>query len=847
MLQLSRRQVLAAVPAGALLVAIAPPLRARAQDPLDASTVLSNTVAIFAGTAESNTSPEAAAKLTSIDTTARNRLAEMDNAGQGELFAGLPLGEAEANLSQTCQRLFEIALATRTPAVDSELVGNSEIQLQVIDGLEWLHEHYLADQGTGYYGNWYDWEIGIPTHVSRTLVLLADPVADERPGLVETYVQTLDAYLRNGIDGDVDLDSRFHTGANLADITTNRILQGALTGDEARISKAIEDQATVFATIDPYNLNHDVTDGYYQDGSFIQHHTVAYTGSYGRILLTRVLQTIKILDGATDEAGTELADVVYTWVIDGFAPLIFEGWMMECVKGRAVSRPATGYADVSSVVEAIVDLVDRVGDEEAQSLRQYVRYLSLTAATGPNVAGFVSPVSVVRYAEISGDDDIPPSDLNPPARSLAYNAMDRSVHRREGYAFALSRSSDRISKYEYMNGENLMPWFSGDGAHHLYLSGQDQSEHFGLDFLATVSPYRLPGVIAPEQERQTVPEAYDGFYYDNPDHRLEFTASSESQNTYVYFPLSTNTHSGGATLGAYGTASMVLADDVPWTDLEDGVLPEDFVAYPSARATRSWFFFDSEIVLLTAGLNDPAGRDLVATIDSRIAEPGDDVALTGERPNGQSWDGVAAQRLAWLRWANETTGACVGYAFLNAPAVHAGLEEVTRSHQVVRVANPDTEVAKSVFSATLRYGPDEDAAYGYAIVPGADSDQLAGYSDGPLNVISNTEQVQALRHSGLGLTAVNTFDEGEHQVRLLTIDGPASVLLREGGGEYTLAVSDPTMLRAEIEVTLLTGRAMRLVEADDGVQVTQVSGGARVVVSTDEAYGASFRVTLRRR
>ena len=45
--------------------------------------------------------------------------------------------------------------------------------------------------------------------------------------------------------------------------------------------------------------------------------------------------------------------------------------------------------------------------------------------------------------------------------------MDRNVHRRPGYAFALSRSSARISKYEYMSGENLMPWFQGDGAYYL--------------------------------------------------------------------------------------------------------------------------------------------------------------------------------------------------------------------------------------------------------------------------------------------------------------------------------------------------------------------------------------------
>jgi len=842
---LSRRQILAAVPAGAL-VALAPPLRARADPAPAPDGILANTTAMFAGTEEANVRPEAADKLDSIHTTAGDRLDALDSAGAGELFAGLPLGEVESNLSNSCQYLFQIALATRTPAVDSDLVGDQDVQRRVLEAMEYLHDNYLADQDAGYYGNWYDWEIAIPTHASRTLALLADRAAADFPDLAQTYTDTLDAYLRNGKDGDVDLDSRFHTGANLADITTNRILQGAVLDDRDRISKAITDQATVFATIDPYNLQHGVTDGYYEDGSFIQHHTVAYTGSYGRTLLTRVLQTIKILDGTEDDS-SDLADVVYDWVADGFAPVIFEGWLMECVKGRAVARPGTGYSDLGTVIEAIVDLVDRLGPDQAERLSQYLRFLVDAAATAPNVNAFVSPVSVVRYADIIGDETIPAADLNPEQACVAFNAMERTVHHRPGYAFALSRSSERISKYEYMNGENLLPWFSGDGAHHLYLAGQDQREHFGIDFLTTVSPYRLPGVIAPEEERQSVPEAYGEFYYDNPDHPLEFTASSESQNTYTYFPLSTNTYSGGATLGAYGAAGMVLADDVPWVDQQEGILPEDFLAYASARARRSWFMFDDEIVVLDADVHDPSGRDLVSTIDARIADPGDEVVITGAQDDGAPWDGESAQELAWLQWANHTAGAQVGYVFLDGPPVHVGVQEVTRSQQVVRVANSDTDVTKSVFTATFRHGPQDHAGYAYAIVPGASQDQLAAYREDRPTVIANNDRLQAVRHADLGLTAMNVFAEGEHTARLLTVEGPASVLMRESGNELTLAISDPTMLRESISVTVRGGRAMPVVDADSGVVVEQVSGGTRVTAQTLEAYGASFTVTLRRR
>jgi hyaluronate lyase len=840
--QISRRHVLSMIPAAGLLT-VGVPLRAMADTNPDHAALLANTTAIFAGTPESNARPEAAAKLTTIHNTARNRLTEMDNAGAGELFAGLPLGESDPNLNQSFQRLYEIALATRTPAVDSDLVGNTAVQHRVIDGLAWLHENYYGDQDAGYYGNWFFWEIGISTHVSRTLVLLADTLADYRPDLTASYVASMDAYLRNGKDGDVDLDSRFHTGANLADITTNRILQGALQGDDARISKAISDQATVFATIDPYNLNHGVTDGYYEDGSFIQHHSVAYTGSYGRILLTRVVQTIKILDGTSGASSADLVDVVQSWVANGFAPLIFEGWMMEIVKGRAVSRTTTGYADVGIIVEAIVDLTDYASGAQADALKSYVKFIQSTSPTPPNPNSFLSPVSISRYADVLADGSVPAEDLNPEERSVAFNAMDKSVHRRPGYAFALARSSDRISKYEYMNGENLMPWFQGDGAYYLYLTGQNQTRAFGVDYYTAVSPYRLAGVTSPVEDRQTIPDLYGQFWYENPEHPLGFTSSSESQNTYVYFPRGTNGFSGGATLGTYGAAGMVLSDDVPYVDKQAGILPDDFVAYQNAQATKSWFMLDDEIVVLIAGASGQAGRDAVTTVDSRIAAPADDVQITGALRGGGAWSAPGVSDLAWLRYANNTEGTAVGYVLLDDQQVSVAVDRVTRSRRVVRVANPDTQVTKDVFGVSVTHAAGQASALAYALVPQADEAQLEGYAGGPLTVLANNGRVQAIKHTGLGIVAVNVFADGRHRAERLAVDGPASVIVQETRRDVTVSVSDPTMDRDRVTI-VIQGRPLREVSSDDGVEIRRISGGTEITVNTHQAHGRSFVATL---
>ncbi|MGW0230970.1 polysaccharide lyase family 8 super-sandwich domain-containing protein, partial [Actinopolymorpha singaporensis] len=792
---ISRRQLLSLLPTAGLVTAITPEV-AQAQptaagDPgsgaadADVARLLANTVAMFAGDPEVNGRAEVAPKLAAIDKTARTWLAAMkDTDGPGgELFAGIPLGTSDPNLTASFQHLYEIALATAVPGGPggpaSDLAGNTDVRRRVLDGLAWLHEHYYGDQAQGYYGNWFNWEIGISTHVSRTLVLLAEEVRAYRPALARTYVASMDAYLRNGKEGDVDLDSRFHTGANLADITTNRILQGAVLADEARVGKAVADQLTVFATVDPYHLQHGVTDGYYADGSFVQHDSVAYTGSYGKGLLTRVVQTLKILDGTSYMHGDGLVSVVDGWVRNGFAPLIFEGWMMEVVKGRAVSRTTTGYADVAVVVEAVVDLSGCAGGDAARALKSYVKSIGETSRAALDPTRFVSPVSIARYADMVADDTIPARDLNPASRSVAFNAMDRHVHLRPGYAFALARSSNRISKYEYMNGENLQPWFSGDGAYHLYLSGQDQAQAYGVDYFTTVSPYALAGVTSPVEHRRTIPELYGTPYYDNPDHPLHFTSSSESQNTYVYFPRGTNRHSGGAVLGAFGAAAMVQSDDVACAAKREGLLPEDFVAYQNATAHKSWFMLDEEIVVLAAGVGDLSGRAVLTTVDSRTAAPTDSITISGARRDGSAWAGTGTADLAWLRYANADQGTSVGYVFLDTTGpVRVANEQVTRSRRVVRTANPDTAVTRSVFGVHLDHAPGvAPSSLAYALVPNATERQLGSYGEGRVVVVANTTQVQAVRHTGLGLTAVNTFGAGPHNVAGLRVNGAGG-----GGG-----------------------------------------------------------------
>lgn len=808
--------------------------------PTDLERILANVVTIFAGTQADQSDPTVASKVRTIGTTASARLKAMADPAAlpltaTALFSGVTLGTAEASLTTTFQYLAEIGLATVTPGTPQ--FDDAAVQRRVVAGIDWVHRAWYGDQARGYYGNWYAWEIGIPTQLTKALAFVRPALAAYDPALLPRLVATMDAYLRAGKGGDVDLDSRFHTGANLADITGNRIIQGALVGDEVRVAKAVADQSTVFATIDPQHLVHGNTDGYYADGSFIQHDSVAYTGSYGKVLLSRVVLSVKLLDG-TSYTARDLVPTVQRWITQGFAPVIVEGYMMEIVKGRGVSRPTTGYADVVGVIEAAVDLSRYLTGADATRMRAYAKHLATSGAVSVNAASFVSPATIVAYDALRADPALVAADLVDATAHITFNAMERDVHRRPGFTFAVARSSSRISKYEYMSGENLQPWFQGDGAYYLYLHGQDQSAAFGADYYATVGAYGLAGVTAPVERRLTVPEAYGRLWYENPTHPLGFTSSSVSQNTYVYFPVGTNDFSGGVRLGADGVSSMVLSDDVAWRDKQRGILPADFLAYANARGVKTTVMIGDQVVVLGAGITGGQGRAAMTTIDARTSPVADAVTLTGEGVGGLA--PAATGRLPWARWANASTGASVGYVVLAGPAAEASVQVASVPRSAVRTASTGT-AERRVASLRIQHPAGTTGSFAYALLPGATEDAVRRESATPsMRVLRNDTTVQAVEHPASGLSAYSFVGAGE--AGRLVASTPVVAMVQQQGPTLRIAISDPLRTQEKLSVAV-RGRAHAV--GGDPATVTFSRRLTTVAVQGGDGIGRTRTVELR--
>ncbi|MCD7035095.1 polysaccharide lyase 8 family protein [Metabacillus sp. GX 13764] len=755
----------------------------------------------LAGNDQLNNNPLLQSKISAVQKTAATRLAALLplESREGSLFKNLPLGSDESNLSNSYLYLYQIALAAKTsvkPGSTPNFYGNQEAVHQVIDSLDWLYNHYFKDQEKGYYGNWYAWEIGMPMNITKTLLLLEDEIKSYKPDLINAYIDSMDKYLRNGKNGDIDLASRFHRGSNLADIATDRILQGAITGDEARVSKAVDNLLTVFQTVDPNHLVNDNTDGFYRDGSFVQHKSVAYTGSYGKVLLNRIIQTMVILNGTSFDPKELLTSTVKEWVTKGFAPVIFEGYMMEIVKGRAVSRTGTGYQDVYSIVESLVDLSRNLGSSDALKMKSYIKYLVSGMKSSFSTGNFSSLSAIADLDQILKDPLIPAENLAV-GDQYAFNMMDKNVQLRDSYSFAFSRSSDRISKYEYMSGENLLPWFQSDGAYYLYLAGRDQTKQYGANYFATVNPLKIPGTTVPVEMRKSVPELYGKPYYENTTPPWDFYSSSESENKYVYFPVATNTYSGGAKLGKYGAAGIQLGDEISYPDKLNGLLPDDFVTYKNAEGNKSAFMFDKEIVLMGSGISDKLGREVRTTLENRMFGSDEKSTVTGGTYDQQSLadpsDG--SYLLKWMNFKTDAAGTQVGYYFPEKAPIAVAKTAVSQSLQKIRTSNPNTTVSRNYFSLSADHGTNpKNAKYAVVLLPNLSEEQTKEYAKKPeIKILANTKNVQAVENKALGLKGMNFFSAKKTEAGGVTSYNQASVLVKEEQGTVTVAVSDPTL------------------------------------------------------
>lgn len=733
---------------------------------------------LLSGGAIDPSDPAYAAPLAALDKQVAGFSATLDrSAGRTALFTDLPLGSNSANVTSSFNRLKTFALGYVTPGTSS--TGDPSLLGDILAGLDFLVANAYTTSLPRYgYGNWWDWQIGSSQALTDTATLVYAALSADQ---VASYCAAVDHFVpdptvivqRSGVTTS--------TGANRLDLCRAVIVRSTLGEDSDRLASAV-------AAISPTLPLVTSGDGLYADGSYIQHYNIPYTGTYGAIWLGGFSMMLAALGGSpwavTDP---NLANLFFA-ATDAFEPVIYNGLMLDSVRGRAISRVGEpDYADGTGAMLHIIDLSAAADPDLAQRLRSMAK--GWLERTPQPLSSITSIPSIATIKGLSDDHSVIAAPE--PVKHSLFPTMARAVHRRPGWAASLSMASDLIAYYETGNGENVHGWHTGSGMTQIYLDSDNTQ--FNDGFWPTVDPYRLPGITASQKRLADA----QGGAWGNPRPRGA---------TWV----------GGASDGEFATVGQDLKGP-----------------FSSLVARKSWFFVDDAVVCLGAGISATDGAEVDSVVENRnLGEDGGNALLIDGRtqPATAGWRSISRG----VQWAHlDGVG---GYVFPGGADLTALRERRTGSWHDINTGGPSDALSRTYVTLLVDHGTDPaGATYAYALLPGASPMDTQRRATGPdwLKVLANTADRQAVRLESLGVTAANFFAAGS--AGRVAADAPAAVLIRErADGTAVVCVSDPAAHNAALTVTWR--RPVRsVVSRADSVRSVQV--GTSLVIRFGDLRG----------
>ena len=758
------------------------------------------------GTAEQDRSaPDVASQLQAQSVAAQHALASMahdrDAKALWEDIAGFndpyPT-KASAAVTATASRLLQMAQAYASPGTPS--YRDERLGAGVTAGLNWLERHYYQ-AGRHEFGNWWDWQIGTPLHLLNALSLADNVVPDElrRRTLNAVNWHVPDGRFKTRQDGTVDRKWP-EEGANLLDKGLVMVLSGMLGKDGERIGGGRDALALTLDYATEGN-------GFYRDGSYVQHGHIAYNGGYGAVSITDYARLLYILAGTDWALKDPRAPRIFQWARDGFAGVLVDGAMPDALRGRGVSRRAqTDHTVGRGMIASLALIADQAPPAERAELRSAIKgWMQRNRTFGASYFARSNGEGVSNIAlyergvleSIAADAAIPAAPEAQGAR--IYASMDRAMLRGQGFSAIVSMFSPRISSFETGNRENLKPWWQGVGVLQLYDADQCQ---FGGNYWATVDPQRLPGITT--------------------DH-----SGKVGQAEWKKFP-NPETWVGGAALGKYSAVGMAFS------------MRE--VTGSSLHGRKSWFQLGDRILALGSGIGGDQGPIETIVENRRLSDAAGAKLLVDGKPlaNGSK------AKARWAHLQDERSGSRIGYVFPQGAALIAERSERSGNWRDVNgLTGAPEEVRESYQVLAI---PQTSAQYAYLLLPAASAGETrAAASDSGLRIEANDEHAAAVWLPKQGVYAANLWQAGSAPrggKAFAWASAPAALVVRSGVGKLELAVVEPTQGVAALE--LRVDRAVKgVVSLPPGMTVIEQAPQLRLRIETAGAAGASFRAEFR--
>lgn len=554
-------------------------------------------------------------------------------------------------------------------------------------------------------------------------------------------------------------------GGNLVDMGRVKIIEGLLRKDNTIIEKTSHSLKNLFTTATK-------AEGFYADGSYIDHTNVAYTGAYGNVLIDGLTQLLPIIQETDYKISNQELDMVYKWINQSFLPLIVKGELMDMSRGRSISREAaSSHSAAVEVLRGFLRLANMSNEERNLDLKSTIKTI-ITSNKFYNVFNNLKSYSdIANMNKLLNDSTVATKPLK--SNLSTFNSMDRLAYynAEKDFGFALSLHSKRTLNYEGMNDENTRGWYTGDGMFYLYNS--DQS-HYSNHFWPTVNPYKMAGTTEKDAKREdTTKDFMSKHSKDAKEKTGQVTGTSDFVGS-----VKLNNH--------FALAAM---DFTNW----DRTL----------TAQKGWVILNDKIVFLGSNIKNTNGIGNVSTtIDQR---KDDSKTPYTTYVNGKTIDlkQASSQQFTDTKSVfleSKEPGRNIGYIFLKNSTIDIERKEQTGTWNSINRTSKNTSIVSNPFITISQNHDNKGDSYGYMMVPNIDRtsfDKLANSKE--VELLENSSKQQVIYDKNSQTWAVIKHDNQESLINnQFKMNKAGLYLVQKVGNDYQNVYYQPqTMTKTD--------------------------------------------------
>lgn len=540
-------------------------------------------------------------------------------------------------------------------------------------------------------------------------------------------------------------------GGNLVDMGRVKIIEGLLRKDNTIIEKTSHSLKNLFTTATK-------AEGFYADGSYIDHTNVAYTGAYGNVLIDGLTQLLPIIQETDYKISNQELDMVYKWINQSFLPLIVKGELMDMSRGRSISREAaSSHSAAVEVLRGFLRLANMSNEERNLDLKSTIKTI-ITSNKFYNVFNNLKSYSdIANMNKLLNDSTVATKPLK--SNLSTFNSMDRLAYynAEKDFGFALSLHSKRTLNYEGMNDENTRGWYTGDGMFYLYNS--DQS-HYSNHFWPTVNPYKMAGTTEKDAKREdTTKDFMSKHSKDAKEKTGQVTGTSDFVGS-----VKLNNH--------FALAAM---DFTNW----DRTL----------TAQKGWVILNDKIVFLGSNIKNTNGIGNVSTtIDQR---KDDSKTPYTTYVNGKTIDlkQASSQQFTDTKSVfleSKEPGRNIGYIFFKNSTIDIERKEQTGTWNSINRTSKNTSIVSNPFITISQNHDNKGDSYGYMMVPNIDRtsfDKLANSKE--VELLENSSKQQVIYDKNSQTWAVIKHDNQESLINnQFKMNKAGLYLVQKVGNDY---------------------------------------------------------------